>query len=409
MKRLRFAPGRWTKGALTLVMLAASGLVGVNAMSTSAGAAVDPKPGEACTAADLGKRYPIVKSAVMTPTLTHFKTFFVTSGTTGSQTITLETSTTVTVEVGTTTQILAGFNIGVLGRVEAFVNRTVKKTTASTDKEVQAITWNFLAPGYYGLFKGTRKVTGEYGGLNCTRVDKGGGQYATEWVERPGGSYTTYSVMEEGAIRCEDVVPAGSIMRMAQVQLGCDGVAAKKQAEEQARKQAQKQKQTEEQASARAVAPFAIPPGFVCEPGYFRIGTPDRLLNWYNIDGTDEIRLAGWSSNTRAQWALCQGPVSNGMAEHILLSHYSGKCLTLTAGEEINEGGRLQEGGCQTVDDRQRFYIYRDVPGSDRVGLQVKAGGFMFGQARVASGEALRQYSTGMADGTGTYLLEKMA
>ncbi|MFD1538410.1 hypothetical protein [Nonomuraea guangzhouensis] len=407
MKRLRSASGRWTKGVLTLAMLAASGLICLNA--TPAGAAADPKPGEACTAADLGKRYPIVKSAVMTPTLTHFKTFFVTAGTTGSQTVTLETSTTVTVEVGTTTQILAGFNIGVLGRVEAFVNRTVKKTTASTDKETQAITWNFIAPGYYGLFKGTRKVTGEYGGLNCTRVDKGGGQYATEWVERPGGSYTTYSVMEEGAIRCEDTVPAGSLMRMAQVQLGCDGLAAKKQAAEQARRQAAEQakQQVEKTASAGAVAPFAVPPGFVCEPGYYRLGTPDRLLNWYNIDGTDEIRLAGWSSATRAHWAVCHGPVSAGMDEYLFISHYSGKCLTLT--EELDEGGRLQEGGCQTVDNRQRFYVYRDVPGSDLVGLQVKSSGFMFGQARVANGETLRQYSTGMADGTGTYLLEKIS
>ncbi|MGP4102669.1 hypothetical protein [Nonomuraea sp. KM90] len=78
-----------------------------------------------------------MKSARIEPTVTHFKAFFVTAGTTGSQTLTLETSTTITVEVGTITQILAGFNIGTLGRVESFVNRTVKKITASTEHQLR--------------------------------------------------------------------------------------------------------------------------------------------------------------------------------------------------------------------------------------------------------------------------------
>lgn len=388
-------------------MFAASAAIGGTAAAGPALAA-DPKAGEPCTAADLGKRYPLIKSATVTPTITHFKTFFVTAGTTGSQTITLENSTVITVEVGTTTEIRAQFNITTLGNVSAFVNRSVKTITASTDKEVQQMTWNFLAPGYYGLFKGTRKVTGQYAGINCSRVDKGGGQYATEWIERPGGTYTTYSVMEEGAIRCEDAVPPNSLMRLAQIQLGCDGAAAKEKAEKQARQQAD-EPLTVESASGTVVAPFAVPPGFACEAGYYRIGTPDRLLNWWNQDGTEEIRLQAWSSSTRAQWSLCQGPVSNGMPEHVLITRYSGKCLALHPGETAAEGGRLLEESCRTVDDRQRFYIYRDVPGSDKVGLQIKSTGFMAGQSVLANNQVLRQYSMGMADGTGTYLLEKVA
>ncbi|MEV0390657.1 hypothetical protein [Nonomuraea sp. NPDC050643] len=424
MKRLPFVPGRWTRGALTLMLLVAPAFVGLTAASGSAHAAANPKAGDPCTSADLGRRYPFIKSATMTPTITHFKTFFVTAGTTGQQIITLENTTVITVEVGTTTEIRAHFGITALTFVEGFVNRTVKKITASTDKEVQQITWNFLAPGYYGLFKGTRKVTGEYGSLNCTSVDKGAGQYATEWIERPGGSYTTYSIMEEGAIRCEDVVPPTSLMRLAQIQLGCDGVAAKERAERQAREtreQAAQDRAAQDQAAqdqaaaseatetGRVVAPFAVPPGFACEAGYYRVGTSDRLLNWWNQDGTDEIRLRGWSTSSRAQWSLCQGPVTNGRAEHVLITRYSGKCLTLVAGEMTVEGGRFFEEDCRTVDDRQRFYLYRDVPGSALVGVQVKSGGFMLGQARVADNEVLRQYSMGMEDGTGTYLLEKIA
>lgn len=411
MKRLSPVPGRWTKGLLTVAMFAASVLVGTSAAGAPALAAAAPKVGDPCTAGDLGKRSPFIKSATVVPTVTHFKTFFVTAGTTGSQVITLENSTVITVEVGTTTQITAQFGISALSFVGAFVNRTVKTSTASTDKEVQQITWNFLAPGYYGLFKGTRKISGEYGSINCDRVDKGGGVFATEWVERPGGSYTTYSVMEEGAIRCEDVVPANSVMRLAQIQLGCDGTAARRAAEQAAERSAEKAaEQPRRQPSAGGeMALFAAPPGFTCEAGYYRIGTPDRLLNWWNQDGTDEIRLRGWSSSARAQWSLCQGPVTNGRPEYVLITRYSGKCLTLHSGETLIEGGRLMEDGCRTVDDSQRFYIYRDVPGSDKVGIQVKSPGYMVGQIRIADNESVRQYSTGMADGTGTYLLEKIA
>ncbi|SEG95555.1 hypothetical protein SAMN05444920_109100 [Nonomuraea solani] len=383
-------------------MFATSTAIGTIAMGGTATAAADPVVGQPCTAADLGKRHPLVKSATLTPTITHFKTFFVTSGTTGSQVVTLEHTNQIQVAVGTITQITATFNLGVLGNVQAFVNRTVTKTTSSTDRESTQMTWNFVAPGYYGLFKGTRKVTGEYGSINCGRVDKGGGQYATEWIERPGGAYTTYTVMEEGAIRCEDVVPANSIMRQAQIQLGCDGRAAKEEAG--------RQRADEPSRGGDVVAPLAVPPGFTCDPGYYRIGTPDRLLNWWNQDGTDEIRLQAWSSSTRAQWLLCQGPVSNGMTEHVIITRYGdAKCLTLHSGETASEGGRLQEESCRTVDDRQRFYLYRDVPGSDKIGFQVKSSGFMAGQAVVANNQVLRQYSMGMADGTGTYILEKIA
>jgi hypothetical protein len=59
------------------------------------------------------------------------------------------------------------------------------------------------------------------------------------------------------------------------------------------------------------------------------------------------------------------------------------------------------------VDDGQRFHLYRDVPGSDLVGPQNKMSGSMLGQARVADGESPRQDSTGRADGTGTYVLER--
>jgi hypothetical protein len=58
-----------------------------------------------------------------------------------------------------------------------------------------------------------------------------------------------------------------------------------------------------------------------------------------------------------------------------------------------------------TEDDLQRFYIYRDVPGSSKIGVQNKYTGSMIGYDRYADGEFLRQYSTGRQDGTGTFNL----
>ncbi|GAA3643880.1 hypothetical protein GCM10022224_002920 [Nonomuraea antimicrobica] len=397
MNRLR----RLTRSALTFAMLITTAGLGLaTTTGPAAAAAEDPKVGTPCTAADLGKRSPYVKSSTVTPTVTHFKTFYVTAGSVGNHTVTLQKSTVVTVTVGTSVTITSTFDTKVLGSVATAVQQTVNTSTATTDSESTAISWTFNAPGYYALYKGTRAVTGEYGSVNCGRVDKGDGTFATEWTDRPGGSYTTFTAIEEGAITCDDVVPAGTLMRLAQERLGCFGTAPRQEQETPA---------PEKQVSGEVVAPFAAPPGFTCEPGYYRVGTPDRLLNWWNVDGTNVFDLRGWSTSTRAMWTVCQGPVSNGMTEHVFINRQSGNCLTLVSGENANEGGRLVEDTCRTVDDHQRIYLYRDVPGSTKVGFQIKSTGFMIGQARVADRELVRQYSSGMADGTGTYILEKVA
>lgn len=383
---------------LLLVLVAGSVSMIVNMAVRPVAAAEDPKAGDACTASDLGKRHPFIKSAVTEPTITHFKGYYITDGSTGSQSITMSTQTVITVEVGNTTQISSGFSIGTLFKVEAFANRTVKKSTATTNAQSQTITWNFLKPGYYGLYQGTSKVTGVYGSLNCGRVDLGGGRSATQWIERPGGTYTTFSTIEEGAVRCEDSVPAGSIMNKAQKILGCTGAPA--QAAPKAPAPAAKAP------TGRVAAPAALPPGFTCLAGYYRIGTPDRLLFWWNADGTAEFRLHAWAKSTRVQWQVCQGPATNGMVEHVFLTRQSKKCLTLRAADAPTESAPFYEEGCRTVDDGQRFYVYQDVPGSNLVGLQNKLTGFMIGQERVTDNDTMRQYSMGKADGTGTYVLE---
>ncbi|MCF6476298.1 hypothetical protein FAF44_49360 [Nonomuraea sp. MG754425] len=274
------------------------------------------------------------------------------------------------------------------------VNRTVTKTTATTSGETQAITWNFTQPGYYGLYQGTRKVTGEYGSLNCTSIDD-----SLRWIERPGGTYTTFTAVEEGVVTCADVVPANSLMKKAQQKLECEGAAPA----------ADESTLTPTVSTPKRgiIAPNAVPPGFTCQPGYYRIGTPDGLLWWWTINGTNDFRLRGWANSVQAQWSVCAGEVTNGLVEHVFINRESGKCLTLPLDGQVNDGAHFIEDTCRIIDDLQRFYVYRDATGSAKVGIQNKQTGFMIGQARIADNEIMRQYSLGSPDAKGTYLLER--
>lgn len=73
--------------------MAALGLA-VSPAASAAPAAAAPavtaqaEPGGACTAADLGTRHPYIKTTEVTPTITHFKGWYVTEGSTGTQKVT---------------------------------------------------------------------------------------------------------------------------------------------------------------------------------------------------------------------------------------------------------------------------------------------------------------------------------
>ncbi|WP_190024734.1 hypothetical protein [Streptomyces hiroshimensis] len=227
-------------------------------MAGSAAAATGPKAGDFCTSADLGKRRPVVKTAFVEPTITHFKGYYITAGSTGSQTVTVKNETTITVEVGLDVKLSAEFGSELLGKVGASVGLSVKTTASATSSETQTITWDFRNPGHYGLYQGTRKITGEYASLNCNRVVQSSGTVSTQWVERPGSTYTTFSTIEEGAVRCEDTVPADSIMRKAQEHLGCKIAPSDKSA-----RKALKPAVTPSKFGP--LDPGTLPPGFTCD------------------------------------------------------------------------------------------------------------------------------------------------
>ncbi|MFJ3880245.1 hypothetical protein ACIPW5_22655 [Streptomyces sp. NPDC090077] len=380
----------------------------------AAPAAGQPRLGDSCTSADLGKRYPYIKSTQVVPTITHFKGWYVTEGSTGSQTIETSTQTVVTVQVGLSANIQGSFQVELLGQVGGSLGLNVQISSSTTSSQSKSISWDFRRPGYYALYEGTRKVTGQYGSLNCNRVGTGNGTYATRWIDGPeSGSYTTYTTLEEGAVRCEDTVPAGSIMRKAQDLLDCGSPAAtaKHRAGPVPSAKADGAERDADAAATAAQDTKAAQPApraaLNCQPGAYRIDVPGKPLNWSApLLANDGIRLreSTFFSAHLDNWRLCNVTENNGVLEASLWNWGNGGCATVPAAIANQEQAYLTTAAC-AEDDLQRFYIYRDAPGSPKIGLQNKYTGSMMGYDRYADGELIRQYSSGRQDGTGTYTL----
>ncbi|MEV0259847.1 RICIN domain-containing protein [Streptomyces sp. NPDC050617] len=419
MRRTRTRLGRGL-GALIATATAAVGLAATPASAAPAAAASAApaagqavQPGQTCTADDLGKRHPIIKTSEVAPTITHFKGWYVTEGSTGTQSVNTSTTETISVSVGLNGTVQGSFAVEALGSVGASLGLNVQVNYTHTSSTSQSISWNFRQPGYYGLYEGTKKVTGTYGSLNCNRVQQGDGSWALKWVEGPDtGSYTTYTTLEEGAVRCEDKVPASSIMARAQRLLDCGAATAtaKHEAGPVPSAKTVARDAVEEAAAKKASGSTAVSraaQGFTCDPGFYKIGVPDRPLYWTGpLLGADGVRLRPSTifSGDLDQWSLCNKVERNGVIEATLVNHRSQWCLTVPAQNAANEGAALQTAPC-AEDDLQRFYIYRDVPGSPKIGVQNKYTGSMMGHDRYADGEFIRQYSGGRQDGTGTYNL----
>ncbi|RSS64648.1 hypothetical protein EF912_01900 [Streptomyces sp. WAC07061] len=373
------------------------------------------KPGDSCTPADLGTRRPYIKTTEVIPTITQFKGWYVTEGSTGSQTVSTNVQESIAVSVGLNGSAQGSFTVEALGTVGATVGLNVQVTYTRTSSTSKSISWNFPRPGYYGLYEGTKKVTGTYSSLNCNRTALGGGAYALKWTEGPDtGSYTTFTTLEEGAVRCEDKVPANSIMRRAQDLLDCGSPAATAKHPAGPAPSAKADRARDEVAAAAAeslkAAQAARPApraALDCQPGVYKIDVPGKPLNWSApLLANDGIRLreSTFFSAHLDNWRLCNVTERNGVIEASLWNWGNGGCATIPANIANQEQAYLTTATCGE-DDLQRFYIYRDVPGSSKIGLQNKYTGSMMGHDRYADGELIRQYSSGRQDGTGTYTL----
>ncbi|MFF4473522.1 hypothetical protein ACFYZ3_28625 [Streptomyces sp. NPDC001599] len=377
-----------------------------------------PRPGDTCTAADLGTRHPYIKTTEVSPTITHFKGWYVTEGTTGQQTVSTDTTTVIAVSVGLNDTIETSFEVEALSNVKATVGLDVKLEYTSTSEESNSVTWNLTQPGYYGFYKGTKKVTGTYGSLNCNRAQQDDGGWALEWTEGPGsGSFTTFTTLEEGAVRCQDSVPADSIMAKAQTLLDCGsaaradhpaGAVAPTARQQPAAPLAQRPAPTSGAAGARPRSTgHSARAALDCSAEAYKIAVPGKPLSWgAPLLADDGVRLRPSSifSAHLDNWRLCNVTERDGVLEASLWNWGNGGCATIAEENAATDRAILMTVPC-AEDDLQRFYIYRDVPGSSQIGVQNKYTGSMMGHDRYADGEFIRQYASGRQDGTGTYSL----
>ncbi|MEV5755872.1 hypothetical protein AB0L61_03765 [Streptomyces tendae] len=388
-------------GAVTALGLAAAPAAAAPTGTTAA------RPGDACTAADLGTRHPYIKTTEVSPTITHFKGWYVTEGTTGQQTVSTDTTTVIAVSVGLNDTIETSFAVEALSNVKATVGLDVKLEYTSTSEESNSVTWNLTQPGYYGFYKGTKKVTGTYGSLNCNRAQQDDGSWALKWTEGPGsGSFTTFTTLEEGAVRCQDSVPADSIMARAQALLDCGSAAAK--ADHPAGAVAPTAKQKPDRPAphpAPTATGHSTRAALDCSTEAYKIAVPGKPLSWgAPLLADDGVRLRPSSifSAHLDNWRLCNVTEQDGVLEASLWNWGNGGCATVAEQNASTERAVLMTVPC-AEDDLQRFYIYRDVPGSPKIGVQNKYTGSMMGYDRYADGEFIRQYSSGRQDGTGTF------
>lgn len=390
-----------------MAILAALALVGAGVLAGAgpAAAITEPAPGAPCDSSDLGRRQGWPETVNITPTITHFKAYYVTAGSTGQQVVQLTYQQQITVAVLSETSISATFGFKFLTSLVAFAKFAVTNTTQSTTAEQRTLTWNFNQPGYYGVYSGMQKVSGQMSALHCLRVQKSDGTWVTEWNRRASGSYSTWGRDQEGVVRCEDEVPANTVMRAAQIELGCAGRAAQQAARAARAAEAAKPAEPKPAADGRVAA--AAPSGYVCEPGYYRIFSTNGLV--MDADDGHNGEYVGWVggiSGKSQQWTVCNGPAdATGMQPSVLVNRSYNACFGVTPSATATEGARIDWRSCESVPARQKLYLYRDVPGSDLIGIQLAYRGAMAGQAELVHGAPVQQYEGGMPDGSGTFHL----
>ncbi|MFB7379734.1 hypothetical protein ACFC6U_25735 [Kitasatospora purpeofusca] len=150
----------------------------------------------------------------ITPLVTDFLIYNVAAGTTGQHTDTLNRISSVTTTVDNRTEITATAS-ALFAKVEVKVGFSVQKVTSSTTSTTVSDTWNLNAPGRYGLYRGTRVVTGQYVNRVCAQTGATTGLWVT--TSPSPGTFTTYEAPEIGSVGCAPAQPAGTVRRAAQL------------------------------------------------------------------------------------------------------------------------------------------------------------------------------------------------
>ncbi|MFB8241103.1 hypothetical protein ACFC58_31675 [Kitasatospora purpeofusca] len=203
--------------ASTAAVLAAVGSLGLVNATGAAAATPSGAPSGLCNPAVDKVTYDILNSQVEA-VVTDFSAVNVTPGTTGQRHETLTRVDTVTTTVNRNTEISASASF-LFFKVSATVGFSVQTTTSSTTTTTASTTWNINQPGYYGLYRGTQKVSGEWVEYTCARAGNIG--YWVNTTPNGKGAFTTFGYPEEGTVSCASPEPAGTLRHAARQRLGC--------------------------------------------------------------------------------------------------------------------------------------------------------------------------------------------
>lgn len=200
------------------VALAALAVVGGLAVAP-AHAAPPPPPTGNCNPTVDTMYYDVTTK--VTPVITDFLAVTIAEGTTGQRTESLTQLDSVTTTVDRETEIKASA-AALFAKVEAKVRFSVSRTTSSTRTHQITNTWNFNRAGQYALYRGTRKVEGEYVKYVCAQTGPTTGVWVNAIRDATHGTFTTFESPEIGtAVRnCAALEPLGTVRRAAQDRLG---------------------------------------------------------------------------------------------------------------------------------------------------------------------------------------------
>ncbi|CAN3985839.1 hypothetical protein [Kitasatospora purpeofusca] len=186
--------------------------VGLLSLGVAPAAHADPLPTLCNPAVDRTTSEPF--NLQITPLVTDFLIYNVAPGTTGQHSDTLTRVSSATTSIDNRTEITATAS-ALFAKVEVKVGFSVQKTTSSTTSQTVNDTWNLNSPGRYGLYRGTRIITGQYVNRICAQTGPTTGIWVT--TSPAPGTFTTYESPEIGSVGCAPAEPVGTVRRAAQL------------------------------------------------------------------------------------------------------------------------------------------------------------------------------------------------
>ncbi|MEV6123204.1 hypothetical protein AB0M23_22265 [Streptomyces sp. NPDC052077] len=204
-------------GSLTITAAAIAAVLVVPLAAAAPAQAVTP-PAPTCNPA-VDTVWEDIVTAEVDPVVTEFHTSYIAPGTTGEFSQTLQQVDSVSTTINRSLEITAEFKaVFVKAGVKAGFSVATTKATTQTTSITTA--FNLNTPGHYGVYRGTRKVQGQFVRYICART----GPTSGFWINTNPtgtGTYVTFSDVEVGVVSCAAPEPAGTLRAAARNRIGC--------------------------------------------------------------------------------------------------------------------------------------------------------------------------------------------